>query len=790
MILPVIIQGRLHLEYPLKMTSPLVLLIVTMTLSPYFATSTPETGSDVSVGEESPAGVAPETCPLRCTCLVINSLMLPCDIREIHLDIRCTGRGRINSTAFEIELRDFLTTLLEMERKRATRPPVTRVTVSESPLSRIIPELCAFDELRFIDLSSNQLTGENIRNNCLSKLYKLEEIKLDENPIGKLYAGTFTLSNSVETLTIIACDVINIEPEAITFRTDTFSVLDLSKNKLVTFDTTLLCVGRHGETDPNLNRTLAVNLTGNRIHNSSNVQGLSPAEIKAAIPYNTTIDLTGNNISELVVFYIGLGFSLDQLPILFPMNFSLRIMNNPIDCDCRLFYVQPYFHLLAHVQCQNLHRIMLRNASREKLQCQLKDNCPVGCTCSQVPYNRTVQVYCPNTTFTSTSLPVSLPSDLVPVEKPTHVTQMYTYEIRMRNCQLHTFDWRDYLNQTDYLDLYDNNITSVDQGALSAMAAPGKTLDLHKNHVETLPLEGLTLTDMLPAKIWLTDNPWRCDCAFGFLFHTWLTILLSNQDTTNLVNGGLIKCVSGYFDTDSVIHVPEDEFCQLLPKETLYRIFIGLGCFTLTLLIAGATYRLMYRYRVQIYTRFKFQPFDVDECLGEDMTYDVFLSYPEVDSRAVETIGDALEDEGYKVCMHKRDFLVGQSIFASMERAISGSKRTICFLSNEFLASEYCLFEFQSAMATDITNRRHRLYVVAMRPFHLDPDDSSVAMVKTYVKQYTYLEFKATDFDDQLCYVLPNQKLGREGIRDVTRAVPDGRPITDDQERTPLIQVV
>ena len=92
----------------------------------------------------------------------------------------------------------------------------------------------------------------------------------------------------------------------------------------------------------------------------------------------------------------------------------------------------------------------------------------------------------------------------------------------------------------------------------------------------------------------------------------------------------------------------------------------------------------------------------------------------------METISDAPEDDGYKVCMHKRDFLVDQSIFASMERAISGSKQTICFLSHEFLASEYCLFEFQSALTADVQTERHRLHVVVLRPFDLDPDSMFV----------------------------------------------------------------
>ncbi|RUS91202.1 hypothetical protein EGW08_001008 [Elysia chlorotica] len=78
--------------------------------------------------------------------------------------------------------------------------------------------------------------------------------------------------------------------------------------------------------------------------------------------------------------------------------------------------------------------------------------------------------------------------------------------------------------------------------------------------------------------------------------------------------------------------------------------------------------------------------------------FDAFISYSSKDDEFVAgTLVPALEDpkKGYRVCVHYRDFPVGGTITDTICRAIESSSRTILLLSQNFLKSEWCRFEFQ-----------------------------------------------------------------------------------------------
>jgi len=97
--------------------------------------------------------------------------------------------------------------------------------------------------------------------------------------------------------------------------------------------------------------------------------------------------------------------------------------------------------------------------------------------------------------------------------------------------------------------------------------------------------------------------------------------------------------------------------------------------------IVIVVFLVVYRLRVRLYRRWKFHPFDRDECVGEDMDYDVFLCCSSEDDRPHERI----EAIGYRVCYHERYFLPGQLITDNIGNAIERSKRTVCLISNNFL---------------------------------------------------------------------------------------------------------
>ena len=94
---------------------------------------------------------------------------------------------------------------------------------------------------------------------------------------------------------------------------------------------------------------------------------------------------------------------------------------------------------------------------------------------------------------------------------------------------------------------------------------------------------------------------------------------------------------------------------------------------------------IFYRLRVKLYTRWKFRPFDRDECPGEDMDYDVFLCCSSLDDRPIgRRILDSIEANGYRVCYHVRDFMPGL-ITANIEASVTRSKRTVCLLTDNFI---------------------------------------------------------------------------------------------------------
>jgi protein toll len=214
----------------------------------------------------------------------------------------------------------------------------------------------------------------------------------------------------------------------------------------------------------------------------------------------------------------------------------------------------------------------------------------------------------------------------------------------------------------------------------------------------------------------------------------------------------------------------------------------------------------VYRYRVKVFVRFNFHPFDVDECHGEDMLYDVFLSCAYEDSQVARQIVERLEQgdgvgggqgDGYKVCYHERDFLPGSLITENIEMAIKQSKRVVCLLTRDFLHSDYCMMEFRTAWNRCLSLGKRRLVVVKWPDVDddrlpvaddvplLDDDDdrdmavnneeadetgfverhlsaASVEDVRMFLSTHTYIDHQNTDWWQQLIYALPTLRISQQ----------------------------
>src|ERR1043165_8553808 len=78
-----------------------------------------------------------------------------------------------------------------------------------------------------------------------------------------------------------------------------------------------------------------------------------------------------------------------------------------------------------------------------------------------------------------------------------------------------------------------------------------------------------------------------------------------------------------------------------------------------TFLVSLIGILIILRLRIPIYKRFKFHPFDRDECENEIMEYDIFLSSANEDTALSTEVLQLLESHSYKMCHHQRDFPPG-----------------------------------------------------------------------------------------------------------------------------------
>ena len=73
--------------------------------------------------------------------------------------------------------------------------------------------------------------------------------------------------------------------------------------------------------------------------------------------------------------------------------------------------------------------------------------------------------------------------------------------------------------------------------------------------------------------------------------------------------------------------------------------------------------------------------------------------------------------------------------------------------------SEYCMYEFDIAFHHNILEKRKKRLVILMAldspTDFLASDTSDMALLRQYLRQYTYIDYTADDWLDNLLYALP-----------------------------------
>ncbi|XP_067664541.1 toll-like receptor 4 [Haliotis asinina] len=242
-------------------------------------------------------------------------------------------------------------------------------------------------------------------------------------------------------------------------------------------------------------------------------------------------------------------------------------------------------------------------------------------------------------------------------------------------------------------------------------------------------------------QLYFHDNPLKCNCL------TLNSLKWMRDYSFRLPNFDNMICVDVNNRQRFLKDIHQIVF-DLDKRCTSYLgLSIGVLCLVmlvLSLSITGIVYRFRWKLRYLYYlVRIKHRGYLAaeEEEGGPQFEFDAFISYADEDRGfVVEDMRRILEGQrGLRLCIHHRDFLVGEAIAANVLNAIRSSRRTVIILSRNFLKSYWCKYEVEMAKMESIYTGRNTLLVVVLEKIplkDLPPDIVELMRQDSYV-EYT-----------------------------------------------------
>ncbi|XP_029976344.1 toll-like receptor 13 [Salarias fasciatus] len=272
----------------------------------------------------------------------------------------------------------------------------------------------------------------------------------------------------------------------------------------------------------------------------------------------------------------------------------------------------------------------------------------------------------------------------------------FRYLPRLQNLTLGKTDLSDlepelfhFVPDLQTLDLSETSLRSLDFLS-GADLFRLRSLSLRDNRLVTV---NHTVLRSLPALVQLdlTGNPFACDCS-NAAFIEWA----KTNNQTQVVNAHEYGCA----------FPPSRHGARLMDFDTQSCFLdLGLVCFAssgalvvLTLLASFVhhflRWQMLYAYRL-----FLAFLYDRRRKRAGPERYDAFVSYNVHDEDWVyrHLLPELEGRQGWRLCLHHRDFQPGRPILENITDAIYSSRKTLCVVSRRYLQSEWCSREVQMA---------------------------------------------------------------------------------------------
>uniref|UniRef100_A0A3Q3FNM8 Toll-like receptor 22 n=1 Tax=Labrus bergylta TaxID=56723 RepID=A0A3Q3FNM8_9LABR len=192
-----------------------------------------------------------------------------------------------------------------------------------------------------------------------------------------------------------------------------------------------------------------------------------------------------------------------------------------------------------------------------------------------------------------------------------------------------------------------------------------------------------------------------------------------------------------------------------------FNCFITTTCLTLLFMMVSFTYhflRLQLVYAYYVFLAFLFDSKHKNTQASDQ--YDAFISYNAHDEPWVisELLPKLENEQGWRLCLHHRDFEPGKPIMDNIADAIYGSRKTICVISQRYLESEWCSREMTLASFRLFDEQKDVLILVFLEEIPT-AQLSPYYRMRKLLKRQTYLSWPRAEENTNLFWEKLRQAL-------------------------------
>uniref|UniRef100_A0A3Q2DLR1 Toll-like receptor 13 n=1 Tax=Cyprinodon variegatus TaxID=28743 RepID=A0A3Q2DLR1_CYPVA len=583
-------------------------------------------------------------------------------------------------------------------------PTLKKLSITRTHVDNFTIGLASCSQLRELDLEDNymhelskgsmqsmkQLQSLNLAYNMLTKvphdircLFSLEILKLCYNDIAGLSCDDFLNNTHLKELYLNNNRISKLE-KCVTKNLDNLKVLDLSNNQLKTFEDTFKV---------SLHKLEALDISHNPIKyldtdEFQHLKSLKDLKVETYLFVN-------------VPYFSGLE-SLENLVVYLNTNTYLKSLQSNNDKASAKIKTQKHLTLIG----SSNYELMPFHVIKEMLK-----------------------AYENVETFSVFNIYIN---DLD--------VETFELNLQLKSLTLSSMDLL-YFNSTlllplpnlQNLDLSKSKLRSLDflvQANLSAL----RSLKLTDNEITVI---SETVFQSLPSLrlLDLDNNPFLCECSNAGFIHWVLT-----NPQTQVVKAHQYKCFSPVVKQESLLLDFDIQSCR---QDIGFPYFISTTFLVVFTLFASLFYKFLRWHISYTFHRFLALLYDSKMRKKEDPhRFDAFVSYNVHDEDWVyrELLPELEGEQGWRLCLHHRDFQPGKPIIENITDAIYESRKTICVISRHYLLSEWCSREIQMASFRLFDEQKGVLILLFLEEiptYHL----SALYGMRNLVKKRTYLSW-------------------------------------------------